>query len=179
MEKRKQQIILRHDDFDFRMNPEDYVANHEKFIKAGLTETAVVQYTHDGNCPQYHPDLITYMNTAPNWDIQLHGWSHDDYSKLPKWIIREHLVKSIDISIRLFNIEPKVWYTPWNCYSQDMVDVASSLGMIISNESYDIAKFIREVKAGTYTGSTVYFHLWNRDEREKIDEMLDCAKQLL
>ncbi|MCK9370345.1 polysaccharide deacetylase family protein [Candidatus Dojkabacteria bacterium] len=172
-------IIIRQDDFDFRLEPKAYIDNHEKFIKAGLIETAVVQYTHDGNQPKYPMDLINYMRTSPNWDIQLHGWSHDDYSKLPRWIIREHLVRSRDMSVRLFGVEPTIWFPPWNCNSDDMKEVADSFGMTIDNESYDISKFIREVKAGTFEGHSVYFHLWNRDEAAKIDEMIECAKSLL
>ena len=172
-------VTVRHDDYDFRMNPQDYIDNHEKFIKAGIVETAVVQYTHDGNIPNYSDRLINYMKTAPNWDIQLHGWSHEEYDKLPPEEIMKHLDQSIAKADELFGIKPTVWYTPWNRRNEIMEDVARSRGLTINNESYDIAKFIREVRAGEYKGHSVYFHLWNKDEREKIDEMLECAKELL
>jgi peptidoglycan/xylan/chitin deacetylase (PgdA/CDA1 family) len=160
------------------MSPEEYVTNHEKFIEADLVETAVVQYTHDGLLRHYYQGLIDYMKMSPNWDIQLHGWAHDDYSKLPRWRIDEDIRNAISKSEELFGIKPTVWYPPWNCYSEDMKWVANKYNLIIDNESYDISKFIREVKAGTYTGHSVYFHLWSKDEREKIPEMIECVKKL-
>jgi hypothetical protein len=170
-------LIIRADDTDFRLPPQDYVDNHEKFIKLGLTETAVIQYTMDGRLHNPDPELIKYMNTAPYWDIQLHGWAHDDYSKLPKWRIDEDLKKSKARALELFGKEPTIFFPPWNCYSDDMKEVADLNGLIISNESYDIAKFIREMKAGTYTGHSLYYHLWNHHEVEQIDEMLFYAKK--
>lgn len=172
-------VILRQDDLDFRLDPQDYIDNHEKFIKADLIETAVVQYTHDGNIPNYPEKLIKYMNEAPNWDIQLHGWSHDDYAKLPKWIVREHLLKAKEMSMKLFNKYPTVFYPPWNSVTDETREVVESIGMTVDNESYDISRFIREVKAKEYKGHSVYFHLWNHTEKDQIDSMLECAKSLL
>ena len=171
-------LKLRHDDFDWRLDPQDYIDNHEKFIEVGLTETAVVQYTHDGRVPNYDQFLINYMNTSPNWDIQLHGWAHDEYDKLSPAEIREHLEKSIEMSEKLFDIKPTVWYPPWNRKTEIMEDIARSFGLEIDNESNDISKFIREVEPGIFNGHSVYFHLWNNSEREKIDKMLELAKEL-
>lgn len=167
------ELIVRHDDFDFRLEPEDYIDNHERFIEAGVDETAVVQYTHDGRVPNYNPFLINYMNTAPNWDIQLHGWEHAEYDKLSPLEVRKHLEKSIEMSEKLFGVKPKVWYPPWNRRTEIMGDIARSFGIKIDNESNDISKFIREKEAGIFNGHSVYFHLWNRHEAEKIDRMLE------
>jgi peptidoglycan/xylan/chitin deacetylase (PgdA/CDA1 family) len=157
------------------MSPEDYIANHEKFIKAGLIETAVVQYTHDGREGSYPPKLINYMKTAPNWDIQLHCWSHDGYTTLPKWRIYDDLQKAKQKSVELFDKEPTIWFPPWNEYSEHMQEIADLHSLSISHESNDIAKFIREMKSGTFAGTSVYFHLWNHNESIHIDEMLECA----
>jgi len=170
-------LVIRSDDFDFRMDPEDYIANHEKFIKAGLTETAVVQYTHDGREGTYDPKLINYMRNAPNWDIQLHGWAHDDYAILPNWRIYDDLQKAKLKSVELFGKEPTIWFPPWNGYSEHMQEMADLMSLKIDHESNDISKFIREAKAGTFIGHSVYFHLWNHDEASKVDEMLKYAKE--
>jgi peptidoglycan/xylan/chitin deacetylase (PgdA/CDA1 family) len=170
-------LIIRHDDFDMRMEPEEYIANHEKFINAGLIETAVIQYTHDGREGRFPPKLIKYMNTAPNWDIQFHCWSHDDYTVLPKWRIYDDIQKAKLKSLELFGKEPTTWFPPWNGYSEHMQEIADLHSLQISHESNDICKFIHEMKAGTFTGTSVYFHLWNHNESIHIDEMLEYAKQ--
>lgn len=169
-------LIIRQDDFDFRLTPEVYITNHEKFIEAGATETAVIQYTHDGREAIYSPKLIEYMKTAPNWDIQLHGWCHDDYSKLPKWRMYDDIQKARLKAVELFGKEPTIWFPPWNVYSDDMKEIADLQSLTIDNESNDISKFIREMKAGSFKGHSVYFHLWSHSEAKQIDEMIQYAK---
>lgn len=169
------QIIVRHDDFDFRLGTQEYIDNHEEFIKLGITETAVVQFCTDNKLKTFDPKLIEYMNTAPCWDIQLHGWSHDEYDKMSYDEIVRDLSASFFHFWRLFKKLPTVWYTPWNRYSADMDKAARQFGMTISNESWDIAKFIR--LKDTFDGTTVYYHLWNNNEKKLIPEMLEIIKE--
>ena len=75
----------------------------------------------------------------------------------------------------LFKKLPTVWYPPRNCYSEDMEKAASVLNLKIDNESYDIKKFIREVKAGTYLGHSLYFHAWNHNEMDAFAEMIESV----
>ena len=170
-------LIIRQDDFDFRLPPEKYIENHKKFIEAGLTETAVLQLCQNGNLAEFHPDIIEYLKTAPNWDIQLHGWSHDNYSEMKfQFVLR-------DISAAMYWVEgllgkkPTIWFPPWNQTSVEMKEVAKILELEINNESNDIEKFIREVKDGSFKGGSVYYHLWHHHDFELIDEMIECAKQ--
>ena len=172
------QIIVRHDDFDFRLQAEEYINIHQKFVERELIETAVVQLTHEGNEKVYQPELITYMNKSPYWNIQFHGWKHWDYGKMPREEIEEDLGKSMDKLVELFEVYPTVWFPPWNSIGQDMLELANSYGLAIDNESYDIAKFIREVKAGTYQGHSFYFHGWKADEVAQLDEALDLVVKL-
>ena len=169
-------ITIRADDFDFRMGTDEYIKNHELFIEHGLTETAVVQITQYGRLPRVEQRLIDYMNTAPYWDIQLHGWAHDEYDKMSY----EEIVRDLSAAFlhfqSMFKKYPTVWYTPWNRRSPDMDKAANLMGMTISNESWDIARFIRE--KDTFDGSTVYFHLWNKNEREKIPETLKIIREM-
>ena len=79
----------------------------------------------------------------------------------------------------MFGKLPTTWFTRWNCYSLAMQKAADYLGIKINNESYDIAKFIREVKKGTYQGHSFYFHGWNKNERDLVPEALDIVKSLL
>jgi hypothetical protein len=59
-----------------------------------------------------------------------------------------------------------------------MEEVAQEFGLEIDNESYDIAKFIREIKDKTYSGHSIYFHGYKKDEMELFPEMLRLAKEI-
>ena len=171
-------ITIRHDDFDGRLTTEEYVAIHEKFIERELVETAVMQYAMDDRVKSWDPKLIEYMKIAPYWDIQLHGWNHSEYDKMTQSEIAEELQKALNMSMKLFGKYPTVFYPPWNRRNEDMEIVADAFGLKISNESYDISKFIREVKSGDYTGTSFYFHAWKKEELDQLDEALDLVKQL-
>ena len=171
-------MVIRHDDFDFRMDTADYVAIHDKFIEADLIETAVLQFTQDGNLKNFRPDLVSYMNNAPNWDLQIHGWEHTKYDEMTVDQCVKDLAACICLTQKLFNTTPTTWYPPWNGMSDNMKKAAEMLDLKLDNESYDIAKFIREVEAGTYEGHSVYFHGWNQNEMARFDDMIRCLKQL-
>jgi peptidoglycan/xylan/chitin deacetylase (PgdA/CDA1 family) len=171
-------IIIRHDDFDFRMNYTHYVNIHEEFIKADLIETAVIQYTLHMNVNEYDQTLIKYMKETPNWDLQLHGWSHVEYDGMDfNYIVRD-LSACMYQSYRLFGKVPTVWYPPWNRISIAMERAASFVGLKVDNESYDIQRFIREASAGTYRGHSVYFHGWKGDEMMAFPEMIKLVKEV-
>src|SRR3990167_1630268 len=169
---------IRHDDFDFRMSPSQYINIHEKFIGAGVNETAVLQFTSDNRVKTFDPTLIKYMNEAPNWEFAVHGWSHAEYDGMDF----DHIVRDLSACLywtqRLFHKSPTVWYPPWNRYSIPMERAAVELGLTIDNESFDIAKFIRAVKANDYNGHSLYFHGWKADEMIQFEEMLYLAKPI-
>lgn len=172
-------LIIRHDDYDWRLDPDDYIALHELFIENGLTETAVVQLATDDRLKDFarYEKLIEYMNTAPNWDIQLHGYSHSMYKDMGY----DEIVKDLSAAkywfLKLFLKKPTVWYTPWNQRTENMERAAAAVGMTIDNESNDISKFIREAEAGIFTGHSLYFHWWNNSERRQVPRMLELVKQ--
>lgn len=170
--------LIRHDDFDFRMSPEDYIAIHEEFIKANLVETAVLQFTQDGRLQTFHPKLIEYMRTAPNWDFQLHGWAHTHYDEMKPDAIVKEMGAAMFFAEKLFAKTPTLWCTPWNCWSNEMEQAAKAIGLTIDNESYDIAKFIRNVEGNSYDGHSLYFHGWKSDEMLLFPKMIECAKKV-
>ena len=167
-------VIARHDDFDFRMPLEIYKDIHDKFIELELVETAVIQFTNEGRESDWvkKKGIVDYLNTAPNWDIQLHGWSHSEYHEMTQSEIADDLQKCLNKSTELFGKYPTVWYTPHNGRSEDMEYVAEAFGLTISNESYDISRFIRENVSGEYKGTTFYFHGWKNDEVAQLDETI-------
>lgn len=169
-------LIIRHDDFDFRLDPEEYIALHRRFIEYDLVETAVIQFAQFGRMASPSPELINYMNYAKNWDLQLHGWEHAKYDEMDYSSIYRDTAAALYRFQEMFNTKPSVWYPPWNCYSEEMQQVADELGLKIDNESYDIAQFIREMQAGTFEGHSLYFHLWEKNKEYLIDSMLYWAR---
>ena len=172
-----QKIIIRSDDFDFRMSADEYLDNHRKFVDAGLVETAVIQFCQNSKMSNIPFDLAEKMIKDPTWDLQLHGWSHDSYGTMDFNSIIRDISAAIFWFKKVFKKKPTIWFPPRNENSTDMQKVASILGLKIDNESWDIGKFIRSVKDGTYDGHSVYYHLWNHDESPQIDEMINCIKE--
>jgi len=158
------------------MEPEFYIEVHKQFIEAGLTETAVVQFAQHGRLSNFPKELIDYMNTAPNWDIQLHGWAHDHYHEMEVDFIIRDISAAIHWSEKLFGKKPTIWYPPWNAISTNMERAALLLGLKIDNESNNIQKFIREMETGTFKGHSVYFHGWKNEEMLLFPKMLELAK---
>lgn len=181
---KKQGIIIRSDDFDFRMEAEKYIAIHEEFIKAGLIETANTQFTQWGRLQVIPQELIDYINShQDSYDIQIHGWGHFRYDEEEYDFIVRDLSACIYWCQKLFNVTPTVFYPPWNCMSNNMERAAEKVGLRIDNESNDIAKFIREAKVeiardGIWRGHSVYFHGWKQDEMEQFPEMLKLVKEV-
>jgi len=174
----KKLTLIRHDDMDFRLDLTQYQAIHEEFIKAGLVETAVLQFTHDNRLVNIPQEIVDYMNSSPNWDFAIHGWDHAHYDEFLSDIIVRDIAAAMHFCEELFHKRPTIWSTPWNCRSGGMEQAAKVLGITIDNESYDIARFIREVKTGTYEGHSVYFHGWKNDEMLQFPEMLELAKEV-
>lgn len=171
-------LVIRHDDVDFRMDTKNYIAIHEEFIKMGLVETANTQFTQWGRLQNIPQELVDYVNEhKDSYDIQIHGWGHFHYDEEEYDFIVRDLEACIYSCQRYFNVTPTVWYPPWNCMSNNMERAANFLGIKIDNESYDIAKFIREMERGDYKGHSVYFHGWKPDEMQLFPRMLELAKK--
>jgi len=177
-------LKIRHDDYDWRMDPKNYIDIHEEFIKVGLIETANTQFTQWGRLQNIPQELIDYINSHKDtYDIQIHGWGHFHYDEEEYDFIVRDLEACIYSCQKYFNVTPSTWYPPWNCRSDNMDRAAAFLGLTIDNESFDIAKFIREVQVeidrnGIWHGHSVYFHGWKKDEMDQFPKMLELAKKL-
>lgn len=170
-------MVIRHDDYDFRLTPQQYINIHEEFIKTGLTETANMQFTQWGRISPIPDELINYIRTSPNYDIQIHGWGHFHYDEEEYDFIVRDLFACIHACQKYFNATPTVWYPPWNCMSNNMERAALVAGLKIDNESYDIAKFIREAEVDKFSGHSVYFHGWKADEMLQFPKMMELSKK--
>ena len=171
-------LTIRHDDYDFRMLPEFYIAVHEHFIANDLTETAVIQFARHERLLniEKHKETIEYMNTAPNWDLQIHCWDHDNYSEMSYPEIYKDMSAALFHFQQLFNRLPTTWYPPHNVNSEDMMRAATTLGMTINDESIGVKDFVMDAREGIIKGKSLYFHGWNNNEMEYFEEMLKLVK---
>ena len=179
----KQKLIIRHDDFDFRMGTEFYIAIHEHFIVNDLTETAVIQISTHGRVPEFDKkkELINYMNNSPNWNLQIHGWSHDHYHEMPYTEIVRDMSAAFFYFQKLFNKLPTMWYSPYNGHSEEMENAAKFLGLTIDNEDIGIRRFVDKIdwKDEKFQGHSLYFHGWKWQEMEYFEEMIKLAKEVV
>ena len=179
-----QKLKIRNDDFDFRMSTEYYVAVHEHFIANDLIETAVIQITKNNNLSDFEAkrELIDYMNTAPNWDLQIHGWAHDNYHEMSYGEIVRDMSAGFFHFQKLFNKLPTVWYPPYNGRSEDMERAAETLGLTIDNEDMPISRFVEkrdmDWENGKLKGHSLYFHSWNHQEMEHFEEMIKLVVEI-
>jgi peptidoglycan/xylan/chitin deacetylase (PgdA/CDA1 family) len=70
---------------------------------------------------QAFPEAVDYVRSeldAGRLYIDLHGWEHVDYAKLPLETIEEHLDKSFEYLIETFGCLPIRWATPWGSNSE-------------------------------------------------------------
>ena len=138
---------------------------HSLFLKYNKTHTVAVEM--DG---LWENKAIWYwLMTAPNLYVGLHGWTHKDYSILPKEDIELDIQKSI--SYWNYNIERgkykpkelKVFYPPWNKRSSLLEEICGKHGLRVHCE----------VGGGTYN-----FHWWTFTGTEdwgKLEELLKNA----
>lgn len=171
-------IKIRHDDYDFRLSTQQYIEIHEEFKKRELVETLVFQPTQWGRLATVDQELISYLIKeikAGTAEIALHGWGHFHYDEMEYDFIVRDLMASKYWCQTYFGGEPKVWYTPWNCMSNNMERAAQFVGMTISNESNDIWRFIREAEVEKFSGETLYFHGWKADEMALFPRMMELV----
>jgi len=174
-------IIIRSDDWDFRLDTQQYIDAHEEFKKRGLIETMAIQPTTWGKLSNYHQDLIDYVNKeldAGTYDLQVHGWQHAHYDEMEMDFVVRDLMATKYFCIKYFGRDPKIFFTPWNCMSNNLERAAQFVGMEVSNESNDIWRFIREAKVDKFSGKTLYVHLWKADEMALFIEMLDLVVKI-
>lgn len=177
-------LIIRSDDWDLRLDTQQYIDSHEMFKKRGLIETANIQPTQWGNLSNIPEGLFDYVKAnKDSYDIQIHGWAHFAYDEMEFSFIVRDLMACMHWAYKYLDATPTIWYPPWNRFSLNMERAAAVVGLKIDNESNDIAKFIRETKVelergGTWSGHSFYVHTWKADEMTQLEEALDLAVRI-
>jgi len=83
---------------------------------------------------QDFPKAIDYIRqevAEGRLGLDLHGWEHIDYSKIPQEQIEEHLEKSFEFFLKTFNCLPSRWATPWGNNSEGIKKAARKYSIAV------------------------------------------------
>ena len=164
-------MIFRHDDFS-RVIPLATVKwVHEEFLKRDLIETACIQVCY-GGIPGLHNNVIEYLRSMPDYDIQLHCWDHNQYHTWDAERIIQDLSAAMSYIKETFGNYPTAFYPPWNADSESVTEASAFLGLDLRNKGTYIKHYINAPSA--YMDTTViYFHSWSKDNLEVLPALLN------
>ena len=169
-----QKFIIREDDFDPRYPASVVQKTHEMFLQKNLIHTLAVQVKrHSG--VGHTQELINYINSTSNWDIQLHGWDHERYSDWEFNDIVRDLYAAIGYCQHKFNHTPTVLYPPWNCESDVLKRACDYVGLLFNNNCAYIMSYTNSPEK-YQDKNVVYFHNWDNFNCEALPKLLDMAK---
>jgi len=177
-------VVIRHDDFDFRHDLKKYKEIHEPFLKYDITHTVNIQFFHN---EQWRPkeDIVKYLLEEDNYDIQLHGWRHVKYGLLDFETSFAELSACCLWFNVLFGKRPEVFYPPWNHTDATTKKACDNLGIKISNENLPMKWYYKDhIVEGKDSMdfpeghkrfdefNTMYFHDHDPEDTECLDEVL-------
>lgn len=125
--------------------------------------------------------LLDYVNTTTNWEICIHGWTHDNYCLLPKEKIAEDLDKCILKLERCFGVTPEKWYLPDNGWTEEkgfnlvprVADISIYHGIDVDTDCDHISHAVEELENGRkVVTNTVYFHSWDANDLMLLPNLL-------
>lgn len=147
--------LYRDDDVSVYTCPREFKELHQKFIEKKQVHTVAVLMK---DLWENH-SLFYYLATAPYLKVELHGWTHKDYSKLNYQECFEDLEKSIwywkeNCTRMVKKCNPiTTFFAPWNRESETIRQACSELGLSFCN-----------VKKGIWHNQEIHsFHYWSAD----------------
>lgn len=156
--------LYRDDDISVTSNITLLMKVHELFIKHNRIHTVAVLMKDLWE----NKEVWYWLQTAPNLEIGLHGWDHQDYGKLDKVSLWSLLTASLEYwQIRTlrggYKLRPiTTFYPPWNSVSQDLMRVCNSFGLTVDSR----------------VGGEVYnFHYWALFEDRRMKELEEALRQ--
>lgn len=168
-------MIIREDDFDPRYKVEQVKFVHEMFLGRNLTHTIALQMAVGGQFV-HKQEVIDYVKSTGNWDIQLHGWNHEEYHKWPMRDIARDLFAAIAYTQKLFGVTPKIFYPPWNGESPSIEAACKLTGLEFNNKAAYIIHYLREPKKWDWV-EAIYFHAWEKSNLDRLPKLLDKFKK--
>jgi len=134
-------MLYRDDDICKWTDLSEFKKLHETFISNKKIHICAVLF--EGLADNY--GLFHYLVNAPLLDIQLHGWTHRDYSKLSEIKVRLDFQRAItywneNVTRRygkgiLDNTLKQIttYYPPWNRRSPEVEEACKRLGLRVDN----------------------------------------------
>jgi peptidoglycan/xylan/chitin deacetylase (PgdA/CDA1 family) len=147
-------LIWRDDDIHWSTDLAQFIRVHELFNKYDAVHTiAVIAKDIDKN-----QELVEYIKSQPNIDIQLHCWEHISFTHNLD-ILKEDLKQGIKKLEDVFGKKPTILYPPWNNTNDKVERIANLLGLKVSNIKVGISFYLKAV--GKVDEETVNFHNWS------------------
>jgi len=175
-------MIYRTDDVDHRTDIGTLAQVHELFLAKEKIQTMSIVC----GLIEQNPSVIGYIKNTPNWDLQIHGFVHDNYSQETSRRIESDLVACLDVMDRVFQIKPTRWYLPWNGWVAghgfDLVPrvakIAKRYGVEVDYDCIYIGHFLAGQSgdpkfAKDAQKTTVYFHLWDQKDVDLVPRLLE------
>lgn len=167
-------MIIREDDFDPRYSLEQVKEVHELFLKYDMMHTTALNVMR-GERYGIGPEVVDYIKSTKNWDIQLHGWDHEEYHKWPYHTVIRDLYAGIAYIERVFGKRPIIFYPPWNGDSEHIKRACDEAGIQLSNNAVYIRHYLQ--KPEKYKDQNIiYFHSWERPCIDALEPLFKLLK---
>ena len=159
-------FVIREDDISFETDVEIVKYTHNQYLINHKVHTLAV--ICDGI--EKNRELIRYINNTQGWDIQIHGWTHENYALLSKDRIEDDLDKCILKIEGIFGVTPDKWYLPHNRWIKEkgmdsvarIADLSIYHGVDVDVDCEHITSFNNRLGDGFKPlTNTIYFHNWN------------------
>jgi len=175
-------FTYREDDISKNTSLEAIKHTHNQFINHHKTHT--IALICEGL--EENSKLVGYINSTHNWEICIHGWTHENYSLLSKQRIADDLDRCILKVEALFGVTPEKWYLPWNGWTQDngfdlvarVADIALYHGVDVDTDCDHISHVVELLENGQNpVVDTIYFHGWDVEDLKLLPNLLYLTRK--
>jgi len=147
-------------------NFDEFKASHE-LLKGKIHILSIIAGEIDN-----YPEMTEYiLKNKKDFRFGLHGWLHNDYSKMPKEQIKKELSMGRDKIEKVFDTEVKWFFPPWNRVSEETRSACKEICLKI-NEKYIIPKQYLE----GLRGDVMDFHYWEPNEMKLLKQCLSIPQ---
>lgn len=145
-------MIFRDDDVSKETNLKRFKQIHELFNKYKTIHTvSLICEGIESNKP-----LLKYLKSQKNIDVQIHAWTHFDFTSDIKRLYDE-LPQAIKIIETHFK-KPHTLYPPWNQSNIFVEKAAMTFGLKVSNKKISLSQYLKGVR-----GEVINFHYWSEE----------------
>lgn len=131
--------IFRDDDISHLTNLEEFKKVHEFFNEHNCIHT-IALLTKD---IQRNPELVKYINSQNNIDVQVHSFEHIEFVFATDDEIRFQLNHSSTVIENLFGKKPTVLYPTFNSVDERVIRIAAECGLETSYKKISTLYYVR------------------------------------